>query len=398
MAAPPVVPWITVAISAACTAAYAVAASGIPLPAVTGDAAVRMTDPLHIVGLGARSTPLVTDAGETWRLLSCHFVHTSWIHLIFNLAFLFAVGGAIEQVVRRADYAALILFTATVSALGSLLGTPQVSAGASGLVFGTLGAAVTLGLRHHQRLGNRVRRYFGLWVLPFLLVVFGFGIGNPSVDQASHLGGLVSGLVGGSMLSLRSPQPPFGASARWGLLLLTGALLAVVLLVAPLLARAGHPPHRIDLAGRATVDVPGTWLPASNTDHPAFFTAGGVVKLDTIPAPALRPEDAVRWYETHHATPELRTGTDEPRVERLWIRGRPVVHRIYRTWRNETPIQRDVYFLALDDGPAGTAIFAFETPWTWRHKYAATRLRILSTHRSHGSARRDPVLKMAALQ
>lgn len=372
-----------------------IAASGMPLPSVTGDAAVRLSDPLHIVGLGARSTPLVADAGETWRLISCHFVHTSWVHLIFNLAFLFAVGGAIEQVVQRPDYAALILFTGTMSSLGSLLGTPQVSAGASGLVFGTLGAAVTLGLRHHQRLGRRVRRYFGLWVLPFLLIVFGFGIGNPSVDQASHLGGLVSGLVGGSVLSLRSPHHfSLRLGSGWVPLVSTSTFLVVILLAAPLIARAGHPPHTVELAPGTAMDIPGTWLATPDPVHPTFFTAGGVVKLEVLQTPPSFPGDPIAWYEAHHPTPELRAGSAEAPAKRAWIRGRPVVHREYRTWRNATPIQRDVYFVDLE-GQAETAIFAFETPWTWRDKYVSTRLRILSSYRRLGSA---PPMKMAALQ
>lgn len=381
-------------ISVFCAVAYTVAASGLPLPSITGDAAVRLSDPLHIVGLGARSTPLVTDAGETWRLISCHFVHTSWIHLIFNLAFLFAVGGAIEQVVRRSDYAALILFTGTMSSLGSLLGTPQVSAGASGLVFGTLGAAVTLGLRHHQRLGRRVRRYFGLWVLPFLLVVFGFGIGNPSVDQASHLGGLISGLVGGSVLSLRSPRPEIRWDTGWGPLVATTTFLGLVLLSAPLIARAGHPPHSIELAPDTILDVPGTWLPSPEATEATYYTAGGVVRLEAIHLPLAGGEDPIAWYEAHDPTPEIRAGTADPAAARLWIRGQPVVHREYRTWRNATPIQRDVYFVDLEGTP-GTTIFAFEAPWTWRDKYANTREHILSSYRRRGS---PPAWKMAALQ
>jgi len=393
--APVILPWITLAVSVACTIAYAIPASGLPMPAVTGDAAVRLSDPLHIVGLGARSTPLVADAGETWRLLTCHFVHTSWMHLAFNLAFLFAVGGAIEQVVRRADYAALLVFTATVSAAGSLMGTPQVSAGASGLVFGTLGAAVTLGLRQHQRLGREVQRYFGLWVLPFLLVVFGFGIGNPSVDQASHLGGLVSGLVGGSILTLRGPEGEPSPWTHYRPLLASTALLALVLLAAPIVARGGNPPHRVALPAGATIEIPGTWV-AGHGPAASFFTAGGAVKLEADAVALPRESDIATWYERRHG---LTTASFAPHGEekRVWVRGRPILHRAYRTWNEATPVQRDVYFIE-SERDAFTTVLAFETPWTWRHKYRTTHHQILGSYYSNRGVGEAPFLKVAALQ
>jgi len=400
---PMVIPWITGILSLVSVVTYAIPASGFPMPLITGSGKVHMTDPLHIVGLGARSTPLVADVGEGWRLLTCHFVHTSWLHLLFNLAFLFAVGGALEQVTRRGDYAALILFTGTAASMSSLLGTPQVSAGASGLVFGTLGAAVTLGLRHHQRLGRRVRRYFGLWVLPFLLAVFGFGIGNPSVDQASHLGGLIAGLFGGMVLPLRTPWPVYTLSpARPYTLFGAGIVSATCLLSAPLIARGGHPPRRVALPSGTSVEVPGTW--ASRVDSLGeleFVTAGGMVVLsiDRMPRSTEYP---TTWYEVRRLLPNVATmpfHTLEPEtLTSLRLRGHDATRVRYQVQRDGTPMVRDVYFMRAKHGSAWTTVLSIETPLTWSGKYDGVRAEIVGSLRETGSENDDAAISMAALR
>lgn len=400
-APPAVVPWMTTVVSLLCAGSYAIAASGVRLVSVTGEGEVSFSDPLHIVGLGARSTPLIADAGEAWRLLSCHFVHTSTLHLVFNLAFLFTVGGAIEQVVRRSDYAALILFTATISALGSLLGTPQISAGASGLVFGVLGAAVTLGIRHQRRLGRQVQRYFGLWVLPFLLIVFAFGVGNPSVDQASHLAGLLAGLFGGCVLSLRRPaqfesftvEPPYPFMAA-----VVVAMVAV--LAAPLVARGGHPPQRVLLSSGMALEVPGTWV-SRTTAHEAtqFVTAGGMVVLQAERLPS-NADDPVRWFESTRLDQVGRfavealdpSGVTPPR-------GMVSRHVRYRYKRGGHPMTCDVYFLRATQADPWITVLSLETPLTWSRKYAATRQALLaSLHPSPSGAHISPPVSIAALQ
>ena len=92
-------PWVTAAICVPSVLLLVMArfgwAAGIGLD-VGASAGLDLGDALTVVELGARSTALVGDADERWRLLSAHFVHTSWTHLVFNLAFLFPTGGALD--------------------------------------------------------------------------------------------------------------------------------------------------------------------------------------------------------------------------------------------------------------------------------------------------------------
>jgi rhomboid protease GluP len=382
-------PWLTAAICGGATIAFALAASGMPLPGVTGDGPVDLANALHVVGLGARSTPLVVDAGESWRLFTCHFVHTSTLHLLFNLVFLFSVGGALEQVCRRSDYAALLLLVAVGSSLASLATTPQVSAGASGLVFGTLGAAVSFGLRNHDVLAPAVRRYFGLWVLPFLLVIFGLGIGNPTIDQGSHLGGLLVGLGVGLWLPPDHPQARLLAEMRRGpspALTLAAAVAMIGLVAAPLLAGSGTA-RAVELDSGASVRVPTRWQPRYGPlGEVEFTTAGGMVVLTADRVPAQHQAAAMQWYEQHRLE-ALAAGGRAQQLERVdegairtptasghWVR--------YRLRRDNTAMVRDVHFLCDDAGGSATTVLALETPITWAPKYDETRLAIVGSIRA----------------
>jgi membrane associated rhomboid family serine protease len=390
-------PWLTAALSVAATIAFAFAASGMSFPGVTGEGGpVDLANALHVVGLGARSTPLVVDAGESWRLFTCHFVHTSWLHLVFNVVFLFSVGGALEQVVRRSDYAALLLLVGVGSAITSLVATPQVSAGASGLVFGTLGAAVSFGLRNHDVLAPRVRRYFGLWVLPFLLIIFGLGVGNPTVDQGSHLGGLLVGLVFGLWLPPAHAETPRGMSPALAIAATTAVL---GLLAAPVVAGSGTQ-RAIELDTGATVHVPTNWQPRYGPlGEVEFTTAGGMVVLTADRVPAQHEGSAAQWYEQNRLKTLAPAGRAEglERIDEGSIRTSSASGRWvrYRLRRDNTPMVRDVHFLCDPAGRSATTVLALETPITWAEKYDETRLAIVGSIRT-ATPREHPTSAAAA--
>lgn len=377
-------PWITIALCAIATLAFGIAASGIALPGVTGEGPVEFMNALHVVGLGGRSTPLIADAGEAWRLITCHFVHTSWLHLAFNIAFLFSVGGALEHASRRGDYAAVLVFVGAASALSSLLATPQVSAGASGLVFGVLGASVSFGFRHGNRLGRRTRRYFGAWVLPFLLVLLAVGVGNPGVDHASHLGGLVAGLLVGVWLPLRHPDPIYvpGTARTSPALVVSLVFAGIVMLGSPMLVGSGRT-KVISLDDEVAVAVPRRWRARYGPlgEH-EFTTAGGMVVLSVDRVPPRHREDPDHWYETHRLGP-LQPGGRADGLERVAsseVRSLSAAgHRVrYRLRRDDTSMTRDVHFVR---GTSSDELFvlALETPTAWVSKYSETRRGIVGS-------------------
>lgn len=370
-------PWLTFVLCAVATVAYAWG-----WWAETQAETLEASTALQVIALGGRSTPLVADAGESWRLLSCHFVHTSLLHLVFNLVFLFTVGGALEHAARRSDYAALLLFSAVASSLASLLGTPQVSAGSSGIVFGVLGAAVTFGLRYHDRLAPRVQRYFGIWVLPFLVILFAVGMRNPGVDHASHLGGLCAGLIGGMLLPIALPDYPWLPRRRhWPVrLVAAGVFCLLTVSIAPNLV-GSNDRRAVALENGVVLQVPSRWRPRYGPlGEREFSTAGGMVVLTADPVPSEHAEHAKDWYETHRLQALVPGGRADHLEERTHTHAAGVDAVVYTLERDGVEMARHVHFIGGGDG---ITILAFETPAGWHDKYGETRRAVVGSMRRH---------------
>ena len=154
-----------------------------------------------IVRAGANVRSLV-DHGETWRLASSVFVHVGLIHLIVNVLALWSLGRLVEGLFGRARMLAIYGVAGILGALASHLGGQAgVSAGASGAIFGLLGAAL-IELALH---GRRYRRDWRRSLLGALVVVtvaqLAIGFHWTMIDQWAHVGGLVVGIVVGALLS-----------------------------------------------------------------------------------------------------------------------------------------------------------------------------------------------------
>ena len=376
-------PWLTLGLVVPAILLFAGASRGWAPDAMREAAPLDLTRALHVVGLGARSTALVGDAGEWWRLLTSHFVHTSWVHLLFNVAFVFPVGGALEQVVRRSDYAALVAVVMVGSGVTSLLATPQVSAGMSGVVFGLLGAAVVIGLRHRTRLGPRIRHHFGLWVLPFLLVTLAITLGNPSVDHGSHLGGLLTGSLFAGWMRLRLPEP-IERGSRANVLAL--ALSCAVMIAAPAIARGGTA-VRVPVDAEWTMNVPRTWAASYGPlGELEWTTGGGFVVLTVGQAPWKSPTGLRDWYLAQRLQPLGDAGrtidpTAHAPTEEAAALPHGAQHVRFELVREGIPMVRDVYFLPGAIGSGRALVMSLECPRWWADRYVETRRALVGSLR-----------------
>lgn len=123
---------------------------------------------------------------EPWRMLTAAFVHGSIIHILFNMYSLFIFGPIIEHLVGRVRFLALYLIAAFGGSVAVLLIAPmQAVVGASGAIFGLLGAFFVI----QRRLGGNNT---GLLVLIGLNLVIGF-IPGMSISWQAHVGGLIAG-------------------------------------------------------------------------------------------------------------------------------------------------------------------------------------------------------------
>ncbi len=142
---------------------------------------------------GFLAAPLV-DQGDWWRLLSAAFLHYGPIHLAFNMLALWWFGSAVEQVVGRWRYLLLYLVSGLAGSAGALLVSPNAATvGASGAIFGIMGAALVL---EQQRV-----YVFGGGALSVIALNLVFTFAVPGVSIGGHIGGLIGGALGTLALS-----------------------------------------------------------------------------------------------------------------------------------------------------------------------------------------------------
>lgn len=132
--------------------------------------------------------------GELWRVVTSGFLHNGPIHILFNMLILFQLGTVLEQRVGRARFLGLFAFSLVGGSIGvMLLQAPNRPAvGASGAVFGLMGAIVALSKRGRSPIESGV----GGLLLINLVITFVL----PGIAIGGHLGGLAAGAVGGLLI------------------------------------------------------------------------------------------------------------------------------------------------------------------------------------------------------
>ena len=177
-------------------------AAGYVLQIVSGDA---------LTAAGANFGPAIR-AGEYWRLVTSMFLHGGLLHLALNGWALFQLGSLLELLMGPRRMLLVYFVTGIAGSLASATFTQKPSVGASGAIFGLLGALIAFLLRRRGALtaqGKSILMQLVGWAV--INVVFGFS--EPGIDNSAHLGGGAAGLLFGFALpeprrSLPAPGPP----------------------------------------------------------------------------------------------------------------------------------------------------------------------------------------------
>ena len=175
-----------------------------------------LPDTATLIAVGAKD-PVRLAAGEWWRLITPVFIHVGVLHFALNSYMLNAVGRQTEQVLGGIWFILIYLTAGVAGNVASSDFSPNLSAGASGAIFGLLGA----GLYLEQSIGARVRAVTGRRppvgaYLMTVVVNLAFGFIVPFVDNSAHLGGLFAGfMLAFAMVRLRPnnlgpPRPALG--------------------------------------------------------------------------------------------------------------------------------------------------------------------------------------------
>jgi len=128
------------------------------------------------------------DNGDWWRLITSAFLHGGLLHIAFNMLALWWLGSPVEIALGRARYLGLYLVSGLAGATGALLADPHsVTVGASGAIFGLLGAGLIL---EWQATGSLAGNY-----LMLIVINLAISFAVPGISYGGHIGGLVGGIV-----------------------------------------------------------------------------------------------------------------------------------------------------------------------------------------------------------
>lgn len=168
--------------------------------ALSGAGLLRPDPAVHI-RFGSNLGTL-TLAGEWWRLGSAVFIHFGALHLAFNMWALWDAGRLVERLYGTARFLLVYAFAGLAGSIASLAWNPAVnSAGASGAIFGVLGALLAFLLDRRNGVPLALVRTLRNSAFTFLGFSIAFGWIHPGIDNAAHLGGLAGGVLLGALLA-----------------------------------------------------------------------------------------------------------------------------------------------------------------------------------------------------
>jgi rhomboid protease GluP len=194
------------------------------LMAINGAGIFDANSMVHI-DWGSNYSPL-TLSGDWWRLITCVFIHFGIIHLVMNTYALYIAGVYLEPMLGKTKYIVAYLATGVFASLASLWWHSEGvnSAGASGAIFGLYG--VFLALLFTNLIPKQTRS--SLLQSIGVFVVFNLIYGTTSgVDNAAHIGGLVSGSIVGFIFYPLLKKEDKGVKSNFALLaIIAGAVLS----------------------------------------------------------------------------------------------------------------------------------------------------------------------------
>lgn len=150
---------------------------------------IGSTGPLTL--LGAKDNQALL-AGQYWRLVTPLFLHGGILHIGFNSYFLYLVGRQIERAYGSARFLALYILSGIAGTIVSFAFSPYDSIGASGALFGVIGAFIPFLIRNREILADTRRQVWRIVQVIAINLLIGL---MPGIDNWAHLGGLTGGLI-----------------------------------------------------------------------------------------------------------------------------------------------------------------------------------------------------------
>ena len=185
-------------VTVACIALYVVSLVFDPAAALRPRGVFDVFSPgghaLDVLGMtGSRAWA----QGRWWTLFTAIYLHGSLLHILFNVLWIRQLGPAVEEIYGPARLVVIFTVSGVAGfAVSNFIGV-SFTIGASGSIFGLLGAIVAFGRKRGGVFGRLVLRQYGQWAL----VLFVFGFFMAGVNNWAHAGGFAGGFLAGLALS-----------------------------------------------------------------------------------------------------------------------------------------------------------------------------------------------------
>ena len=160
-----------------------------------------------LLAMGA-IVPGSIEHGQSWRLLAAMFLHEGWLHWALNCFALLQLGTLYETMFGSLRFGFMYFATGLIASAASSELSHNASVGASGAIFGILGAFIFSIRRSPQWRHQPWTRSLLNQLIFWAVVNIGIGLSVKFIDNTAHIAGLVSGLLLGLILPHRVPPPP----------------------------------------------------------------------------------------------------------------------------------------------------------------------------------------------
>jgi membrane associated rhomboid family serine protease len=199
-----------------------------------------------LLAYGAKLNYYIQTEHQWWRFVTPMFVHVNLPHLLVNMYSLWIVGPYVEKLYGSAKFVVFWVVTGVAGVVASYLTVrPGLagnsigrflfkladvpSAGASGALFGLVGVLFVFGIKFRHELPEGFKRAFGTGMLPIIMINLFIGyLGRGFIDNAAHLGGLVSGAALALIVDYRRPGEKSGIAVTWRILQIAAIALVAV--------------------------------------------------------------------------------------------------------------------------------------------------------------------------
>ena len=152
-------------------------------------------DTFTLVKFGAKFNAFINE-GQVWRLITCAFLLGGLVHIGCNMYSLLIIGPQIEYIYGAKRYIFIYIISCITSSLLSYVASPSISVGASGGIFGLMGALLAFAILER----NRIEKQYISSLIQVIVVNLFIGLSLSNIDNFGHLGGFAGGILFGFIM------------------------------------------------------------------------------------------------------------------------------------------------------------------------------------------------------